>query len=72
MNATIGVQIMLGLLWACLTAIPILIAIKRKCENLVLINLLSVLLSWTVIGWIVAMAWALWGKPTAAAIDEPH
>jgi hypothetical protein len=27
-----------------------------------LIDLLSFFLSWTIIGWVVAMIWAIWGK----------
>jgi Superinfection immunity protein len=46
-----------------LTAIPILIAEKRKCKNLPLIYLLGFFLSWTIIGWVAAMAWAIWGEP---------
>jgi hypothetical protein len=53
------------LLWifgAILSAIPCVIAYKRKCRNLVLIDLLSFFLSWTIIGWVAAMFWAVWGE----------
>lgn len=52
----------LWIIGALLTAIPFMIAYKRKCENMVLIDLLSFFFSWTIIGWVVAMAWAIWGK----------
>ena len=44
-----------------ISAIPILIAVKRKHANITLIALLS-LFSFTIVGWIAAMAWAIWGK----------
>ncbi len=47
---------------ALMTFIPVAIAYKRKCANFVLIDLLSFFLSWTIIGWVAAMAWAIWGK----------
>ena len=56
-------QTVLWITGGILTAIPILIAEKRKCKNLPLIYLLSFFLSWTIIGWVAAMAWALWGEP---------
>jgi hypothetical protein len=45
--------------YAVFTSIPVFIAIRRKCKNITLINLLSFYLSWTVIGWVVALVWAL-------------
>jgi len=45
-----------------LTAVPCIIASKRKCANIALIYLLSFFFSWTIVGWIGAMAWAIWGK----------
>jgi hypothetical protein len=55
-------QTVLWITVGILTAIPFVIAYKRKCKNLVLIDLLSFFLSWTIIGWVVAMAWAIWGE----------
>jgi len=46
-----------------LAAIPIVIAERRKCKNLPWIYFLSFFLSWTIIGWVAAMAWAIWGAP---------
>jgi hypothetical protein len=45
-----------------MTVIPWAIAYKRKCANFALIDLLSFFLSLTIIGWVVLMAWAIWGK----------
>jgi hypothetical protein len=45
-----------------LTAIPSVIAYMRKCKNLLSISQLSFFLSWTIIGWVVALAWAIWGE----------
>ena len=45
-----------------LSTIPFWIAYKRKCKNFMLINVLSFYLSWTIIGWVVAMAWAICGE----------
>ena len=53
---------MLWIVGALMTCIPFAIAYKRKCANFVLIDLLSFFLSWTIIGWVVAMAWAICGK----------
>ena len=58
------------MLWALGSAIPCVIAYKRKCASFVLIDLLSFFLSWTIVGWVIAMAWAMWGKsdPRAFAL----
>ena len=45
-----------------LTLMPCFIAHKRKMANFVLIDVLSVCVSWTIVGWVVMMAWAIWGK----------
>jgi hypothetical protein len=57
---------MSNLIWTvvggCLAAIPSTIAYRRKCANHVLIYLFSLFLSWTIIGWFVAMGCAMWGR----------
>lgn len=45
-----------------IAAIPILIAVKRKHANITLLVVLDMLLSWTIIGWVVVLAWAIWGR----------
>ena len=44
--------------------LPVLEASKRKHEKVTSIALVNILLGWTLIGWVFAMAWAT-GKPTA-------
>lgn len=44
--------------------LPVLEAAKRKHEKVTSIALVNILLGWTLIGWVFAMAWAT-GKPTA-------
>jgi hypothetical protein len=48
-------QTVLWVTGAILTLIPWLIGYKRRCKNMVLIDVLSFFFSWTIIGWIVAM-----------------
>ena len=55
-------QTVLLITFAILTAIPLVIAYKRKCKNLILIDLLSFFLSWTIIGWVTALLWAVLGE----------
>jgi hypothetical protein len=53
---------LLSLLAVVLGAIPILIAIKRKHANITLLAVLDFFFSWTIIGWFVVLAWAIWGR----------
>lgn len=53
---------LIWVLGAILSVIPILIAVKRKHANIALISVLSFFFSWTIIGWVIAMAWAIWGR----------
>ena len=55
-------QTFLWITGAVLTAIPFMIASKRKSKDFILIDHLSFFLNWTIIGWVIAMAWAIWGK----------
>jgi len=52
-----------------LAAMPSVIAGKRKCRNRLKIEKLNFFLSWTIIGWIVAMAWAIWGESDSGSED---
>lgn len=38
---------------------PLIIAVVRKKSNVVAIGALNVLLGWSLIGWVVALVWAL-------------
>ena len=53
---------------AALCAVPMIIAERRKCEDLPLIYLLSFFLSWTIIGWIAALLWAIYGKTKSESL----
>ena len=55
-------RIALGIADVVLSVIPFLIAYKRKCKNFVVIDVLAFFFSWTIIGWIVAMVWAISGE----------
>jgi hypothetical protein len=60
-----GKSAMKAILWitfALMSVLPCFIAYKRNCKNFILIDLLSFFLSWTIVGWIAAMAWAILGK----------
>ena len=48
--------------------LPTIIAAARHAQNLGWILLVNLLLSWTVIGWIVALIWALCDAPRYAAV----
>ena len=56
---------LLSLLAVVFGAIPVLIAIKRKLANITLLAVLDLFLSWTIIGWFVVLAWAIWGRSDA-------
>lgn len=43
--------------------LPTIIAALRNSRHLVAIFLLNLFLSWTVIGWIVALIWAITSEP---------
>ncbi|HEV2326610.1 MAG TPA: superinfection immunity protein [Terracidiphilus sp.] len=53
---------LLWILEAVISVIPILIAANRKHANIALISILSFFFSWTIIGWVVAMCWSIWGR----------
>jgi VIT1/CCC1 family predicted Fe2+/Mn2+ transporter len=55
-------EMMFMIFGALLFIIPMVIAHKRKCANFVMIDLLSFFLSWTILGWVVALVWAIEGK----------
>jgi hypothetical protein len=43
--------------------LPTIIAALRNSRHIVLIFLLNLFLSWTVIGWIIALIWAFTSEP---------
>jgi|HubBroStandDraft_5_1064220.scaffolds.fasta_scaffold01815_7 hypothetical protein len=55
-------QIVLWITVGILSAMPGVIAYKRKCKDRLRIAKVSYLLSWTIFGWAFAMGWAIWGE----------
>jgi ABC-type anion transport system duplicated permease subunit len=55
-------SILLTILLGVFSAIPFVIAMKRKHANMILLAVLDLLFSWTIIGWFAVLAWAIWGK----------
>ncbi len=51
--------------------IPIFIAHSRKLEKRTSLTVISILLGWTFVGWIVCIAWAILGKASAKIPAEP-
>jgi uncharacterized membrane protein (UPF0182 family) len=60
-------EIFILVAYAVFTSIPVFIAIRRRCKDITLINLLSFYLSWTVIGWVGALLWAIFGETEDSA-----
>lgn len=48
--------------------LPTIIAALRRGRNVVGIFLLNLLLGWTVIGWVIALVWALRDEPRYIAL----
>jgi hypothetical protein len=51
--------------------LPTIIAALRQSRSVVGIFLLNLFLGWTVIGWIVALVWALRGEPKYVYMYAP-
>jgi hypothetical protein len=54
-----GFTFLFGIAFAFL---PIIIAVVRQSKSIVGIILLNILAGWTVIGWIIALVWAISGE----------
>jgi len=60
---------MLLLIIAIMYFIPTIIAVVRRRTNTVSIAALNIFLGWSVVGWVVALVWALaTDKPTTTVI----
>ena len=55
-------SILLEVLLGFIAAIPFIVAVKRKHANMILLAVLDFFFSWTIIGWFIVLAWAIWGK----------
>ncbi|WP_323115156.1 superinfection immunity protein [Pseudomonas guariconensis] len=49
--------------------LPMIIAFHRHHEKYTTIFLLNLLLGWTVVGWVVALVWAVIGKRRVPSVD---
>jgi hypothetical protein len=49
---------------------PLIIAVARKKSNVVAIGALNVLLGWSLIGWVVALVWALSNEQTQTIVVQ--
>lgn len=54
-----GSYLPFGLLWPVLYFLPTIIVLLRRKKNVLGPILVNVLLGWTIVGWIVALIWAL-------------
>jgi hypothetical protein len=70
-NAVQIYMIIAGIVVALGYLVPTVIARNRRHPNARSITALNVMLGWTLIGWIAALAWALLGKPSATRVI-PH
>jgi len=48
--------------YGAVTAVPAVIASRRRCKDIVLIDLMSFFLSWAIVGWVAAVTWAIQGQ----------
>lgn len=51
--------------------LPTIVGAARQRHNLLAIAALNLLLGWTLIGWVVALVWALTSNPPGVAIGAP-
>lgn len=51
-------EIFLGVVGLALYFVPSIVAKVRRHKNVVPIELVNIFFGWTVIGWVVALAWA--------------
>ena len=61
-NSSIGCLVMIGVYF-----IPAFVASHREHHNLSAISALNTLLGWTVLGWAIALIWALTSSPEREA-----
>jgi hypothetical protein len=61
------VLLALGLYW-----LPSLLGWHRRCPDLFMVVVVNALLGWTIIGWLVALAWALRPAARHLAAEPPR
>jgi uncharacterized membrane protein len=66
-DAGMTLGIVLILIWLCCYLIPTFVAMARSHRNTAPIAVLNVFLGWTVVGWVVALCWAVAYQAQAAS-----
>lgn len=66
------IALFFGVLALALWMVPTLIAVLRKHPKRKAIFLLNLLLSWTIVGWLFALAWALLTVEESAHPVQPE
>jgi hypothetical protein len=64
--------LVLLLIWAAMYFAPTIVAFNRNRHNKGAICALNVFLGWTVVGWVVALVWALSSsQPPVVVVQQP-
>ena len=66
-STSLVILIMLGIVIGVIHFLPIIIAGSRHVRNFWWIVLINIFFGWTLIGWIVALVWALQDQPKYVA-----
>jgi hypothetical protein len=64
-------RMLMFLVGAALYLSPTALAVHRDCKATAWIIVLNILLGWTVVGWMIALSWAAWGKARTAPPTIP-
>jgi hypothetical protein len=64
-------RMLMLLIGVAIYASPSALAVHRDCKATGGIISLNILLGWTVVGWLIALSWAAWGKARTAPPTIP-
>lgn len=64
------IQLIVIIVLMLLYLFPTLIALSRNSTHSLPIYLFNLLLGWTVLGWVVALVWAVMPKPTHSTVTS--
>ena len=64
-------RMLMFLVGVAIYASPSALAVHRACKATAWIISLNILLGWTVLGWLIALGWAAWGKTQTAPPTIP-
>ena len=59
----------ISFLWSAVAYVPTFIAYARDHHKRTSILIINLFLAWTIVGWIVALIWALTGRPTVKGVS---